>query len=192
VRYRSVYNFLRSLRSLEPPKLVMYAVSAVILIVFIGGAGYMIGNRLGQAEGVRDTLTALNLPRRPLPPPPRRFPGEVNVDAFCRSEGPYHAVTPDEYGLTVQWKDGTVSQHPLPGKADQDRALGKGQYIVCAGRTRNQFGPTSEAEWVAFRVDAICRWQYPGQEVSAVPPKEPLDLDGWRCRLPSGEPAKWA
>jgi hypothetical protein len=190
-RYRSVSLLLRNLRSQWSFRLAIYSLGTIALAVAVGVAGFRVGSKLGQAEGIRNTLSALNLPVRPLPPPVPRFPGHVDVDAFCRSEGPFQAVAPDEYGIRIEWKDGTVSEYPLPGKVDRDREFGKGRYIICAGRTRNSYARTTETEWKTVPVEAVCRWQYPGQDVKAVAPKQALDLDGWRCQLPSGAPATW-
>lgn len=191
LRYRSVSVLLRSLQSRWSFKALLYGFVALALATAVGVVGFRVGSRLGQTEGIRKTLRALKLPVRPLPPPRPRFPGHVDVDAFCRSEGPFQAVAPVEYGIVVEWEDGTVSEHPLPTKEEYDQRFGEGQYIVCAGRTRDSFGPVSETKWVVVRVRAICRWQYPGQDVRAIPPRDPRDLDGWRCQLPSGKPASW-
>ena len=191
LRYRSVSALLRNLKPHWSFKVATYLFVAMALAAAVGVIGFRVGSKLGQTEGIRRTLRALNLPVRPLPPPRPRFPGHVDVDAFCRSEGPFRAVAPDEYGISIEWDDGTVSEHPLPYKKEYDQRFGEGQYIICAGRTRNSFGPVSETNSVVVRVRAICRWQYPGQDVTAVAPREPRDLDGWRCQLPSGKPATW-
>jgi hypothetical protein len=119
IRYQPVSVLLRPLQSLGLPTLTVYLLSAIVLAIGVGLISFKTGNKLGETQGIRKALSALNLPVRPLPPPPPRFPGHVDVDAFCRSEGPYHAVAADEYGIAITWE--TVGWLSIPYQSKKNK-----------------------------------------------------------------------
>jgi len=65
----------------------LYVVAFILVLAMVGYSTFAAGKKAGYSAGVRNVLTALNLPTRPLPPPPPRFPGDVNLDEYCRSRG---------------------------------------------------------------------------------------------------------
>jgi hypothetical protein len=171
----------------------VYAVVFVAVVAAIGYLAFFAGKQAGYTSGVRSVLKALDLPTRPLPPPRPRFPGDVNLDEYCRSKGPYQVIAPTEFGLFVQPK----GQPPklvvpiTPGLIKHYEArLGK-DFLLCQGRIQHPTTNSASLQGQAFRVDEACAWQYPGQHVKAIPPRDRRYIDQWRCHLVSGSPATW-
>jgi hypothetical protein len=171
----------------------LYALAFLAVVATAGYCAFVVGKHAGYTSGVRSVLTALDLPTRPLPPPRPRFPGDVNLDEFCRSKGPYQVMAPTEFGLFIHPK----GQPPklvvpiTPGLIKHYEArLGK-DFLLCQSRIRHPTTNAASLQGLAFRVDEACAWQYPGQRVKAIPPRDRRYIDQWRCHLVSGSPATW-
>lgn len=93
-RRRSSIQIFRNLRSRSTSRAYLYALGFVALIAIIGSFSFIIGNKLGQTSAARSILKSLDLPAHPIPPPRPRFPGDVSLDEYCRSEGPYTVMAP--------------------------------------------------------------------------------------------------
>jgi hypothetical protein len=178
----------------------LYAVVFVAVVTIVGYSAFLVGKQAGYASGVRSVLTSLDLPIRPLPLPHPRFPGDVNLDEYCRSQGPFEVRGPDS-AITAHFEGGgkvTIPLIPDDQKQGLERAFGK-SYLVCAGRIRRPINfrtererlSQGESEGIIFKVDQACAWQYPGQRVHAIAPKDRNDVDAWRCYLDGGPPATW-
>jgi hypothetical protein len=159
--------------------------SFLVAVGLIGTTTFLLGKQIGHTSGVREVLRDLNLPAGQLHPPRPRFPGDVNLDEYCRSRGPYQVMVPGPLGLSVDFEGGpkVVVPLPLPDPGPE--------YLICGPRVRQPTPSSGEFAPIVFRVDLACRWQYPGQQVKAIPPKDRQDIDQWRCHLISGPPATW-
>jgi hypothetical protein len=172
---------------------VYFAVFAAVVFL-IGYGGFLVGKKVGYASGVRSALTSLNLPVRPLPLPRPRFAGDLNLDEYCRAEGPYMPFGPDAFAVSVRLPDGREMTAPGVSEEDKQRIeerLGTKNFLICASRIRPRISSIARTEYVAFPVDKACEWQYPGQQVRAVGPRDRNNIDKWRCHLASGPPATW-
>jgi hypothetical protein len=172
----------------------LYSVVFATIVLMTGYFTFSIGKNLGYTSGVRSTLTSLNLPVRPLPPPRPRFAGDLNLDEFCRAEGPYTPFGPDTFAITTRFPDGT--EMTTPGiteelKREYEKHLGTRNFLICSSRVRHFIPSEGEHDYITFPVDEACEWQYPGQQVRAVGPQDRNELDKWRCHLVSGPPATW-
>jgi hypothetical protein len=172
----------------------LYVVAFILVLAVVGYSTFAAGKKAGYSAGVRSVLTVLNLPTRPLPPPPPRFPGDVNLDEYCRSRGPYQVMAPTDVGIFVQVPGSPPILGPLPFSKEQMAAiearLGK-NVLLCQSRMRQPTSSSAESESVFFRVNEACAWQYPSQRVEAIPPKDRRYIDQWRCHVVSGPPATW-
>jgi hypothetical protein len=176
---------LKSLRSKGSLKASLYLASFLVAVGLIGTAAFIVGSQIGHTSGVREALRDLDLPAHPLPPPRPRSPGDVNLDEYCRSLGPYQVMAPGPLGLYIE-VEGTptvILPFTLPDLGPND--------LICGTRPRQPNRGTVEFDHIVFVVDRACRWQYPGQKVKAIPPKDRRDIDQWRCNLTSGPPATW-
>jgi hypothetical protein len=194
LRRESTLLILRRLYLQSAFNAYLYAVVFVAAVAMVGYSAFVVGKQAGYASGVRSVLTALDLPTRPLPPPRPRFPGDVNLDEYCRSEGPYQVMAPTDLGMVVQFEGQPPTYVGDAFSEDQKRdieaRLGK-DYLVCQSRIRRPTPSTGESDSVFFRVNKACAWQYPGQHVKAIPPRDRRYIDQWRCHLVSGPPATW-
>src|SRR4029453_1546543 len=172
----------------------LYAVVFMAVVAIAGYSMFVAGKHAGYASGVRSVLTALDLPTRPLPPPRPRFPGDVNLDEYCRSEGPYQVMAPTDLGIFVQLEGQPPiymgDPYPEDLKRDIETHIGK-DYLVCQSRIRQPTPSIGEHDSLFFPVNKACTWQYPRQHVKAIPPRDRRYIDQWRCHLVSGPPATW-
>jgi hypothetical protein len=169
-----------------------YCVVFGAIVLLIGFGAFLIGKNLGYASGVRKALTSVNLPVRPLPPPRPKFAGDLNLDEYCRAEGPYMPFGPDALAVSVRLPDGREATVPAISEREKrtiEQQLGTRNFLVCASRIRPRTGSMARNDYVAFPVDKACQWQYPGQQVRAIGPGDRNDIDKWRCHLISGPPA---
>jgi hypothetical protein len=168
------------------------AFGAIVLLIAFGA--FLGGRNLGYTSGVREALASFNLPVRPLPPPRPRSAGDLNLDEYCRAEGPYTPYGPDSLAISVRLPDGRGATVPAISERDKriiEQQLGTRSFLVCSSRIRPRTGSIARNDYVAFPVDKACQWQYPGQQVRAVGPRDRNDIDKWRCHLVSGPPATW-
>jgi predicted lysophospholipase L1 biosynthesis ABC-type transport system permease subunit len=98
----------------------LYVVAFVLVLAIVGYLTFAAGKKAGYSAGVRSVLTALNLPTRPPPP---RFPGDVNLDEYCRSRGPYQAMAPTDIGIFVQVPGSPPILGPLSFSKEQMAAI---------------------------------------------------------------------
>jgi hypothetical protein len=183
----------KNLRSKGASSTFVYSIIFLVIIGIVGTGSFLVGKQIGLTSGIRQVLKDLDLPVRPLPPPRPRFPGDLNLDEYCRSQGPYQIMVPGPSGLSVEFEDGPTFVVPYPDdlRRAAERDFGPNNYLICGSRIRQPTPSTGELDQIAFPVDAACKWQYPGQDVKAIPPKDRRDIDQWRCNLASGPPATW-
>jgi hypothetical protein len=130
LRRESTLLILRRLYLQSAVYAYLYAVVFVAVVVLIGYFAFVVGKQAGYASGVRSVLAALDLPARPLPPPRPRFPGDVNLDEYCRSEGPYQVMAPTDLGLYVQFEEGPPRRMGSPISEDQKKEI-EAELVVC-------------------------------------------------------------
>jgi len=191
IRADTTVPIVKILRSKGGFRAYLYFASFLLAVGLIGTATFILGRQIGHTSGVREVLQDLDLPTRPLPPPRPRFPGDLNLDEYCRSEGPYQIMVPGPASLSVTVEGETIT---VPFPDDLRRAAEKKyghNYLICGTRLRHPTPGAAEIEQVAFHVDKACAWQYPGQKVKAIAPKDRRQIDQWRCHLTSGPPATW-
>jgi hypothetical protein len=189
-RRRTTFLVVTSLYAHSASYAYAYCVVFGAIVLLIGYGAFLVGKNLGYASGVRKALASVNLPVRPLPP---RFAGDLNLDEYCRAEGPYMPFGPDALAVNARLPDGREGTVPAISEGEKrtiEQQLGTRNFLVCASRIRPRTGSTAKTDYVAFPVDKACQWQYPGQ-VRAVGPRNRNDIDEWRCHLVSGPPATW-
>jgi hypothetical protein len=193
IRADTTVLLAKNVRSKGASSTLIYSIAFLVIVGVVASGSFLIGKQIGLNSGVRRVLKDLDLPARPLPPPRPRSPGEVNLDEYCRSRGPYQIMVPGPFGLIVEFENGPTTVVPFPGdlRRAAERKFGPNNYLICGSRLRQPTPSTGEVEQIAFRVDDACSWQYPGQDVRAVPPKDRRDIDQWRCNSVSGPPATW-
>jgi hypothetical protein len=194
VQRRDSILLFKDLRSQGKVRAYLLVPGVAVLICVVAGVSFYVGNKLGQTSAARNILKSLDLPARPIPPPRPRFPGDVNLDEYCRSQGPYQVASPTDTGFYVQFKTGPPYFVPSIIPKDQLKKIAADlgpNFLACQSRIRQPTTSTGESDTIYFRVDDGCAWQYPGQRVRAVPPKDRHYIDQWRCQLVSGPPATW-
>jgi hypothetical protein len=194
IRYESTLLILKRLYIQSAFYASLYAVILVVVVAIVAYSAFLVGKQAGYTSGVRRVLTSLNIPTRPLPPPRPRFPGDLDLDEYCRSEGPYQVMAPTDLGIVVQF-EGQPPRYAGPAYSEEqmrelEAHFGK-DFLLCGSRIRQPSPSTGESEGVFFRVNDACAWQYPGKHVKAIPPSDRRYIDQWRCQLASGPPATW-
>jgi hypothetical protein len=161
-RRKSTLLILRRLYLQSAFYAYFYSVVFVVVVVLIGYFAFVVGKQAGYNSGVRSVLADLELPTRPLPPPRPRFPGDVNLDEYCRSEGPFQVMAPTDLGYFVQFEEGPPIpvQSPIPEgqKRQMEAALGP-NYLLCHSRIRQ---PTPSTSVMHQRLCVLIRYWLAG------------------------------
>ena len=85
IRADTTIFILKSLWSKGSLRASLYLASFLVAVGLIGTTTFLLGKQIGHTSGVREVLRDLNLPAGQLHPPRPRFPGDVNLDEYCRS-----------------------------------------------------------------------------------------------------------
>ena len=152
-RRRTTLLFVTSLYSHSAFYASIYCIVFVAIVILIGYGTSFVGKNLGYASGVRSALTSVNLPVRPLPPPRPRFAGDLNLDEYCRAEGPYMPFGPDAYTVSARLQDGremTAAGISEDDKRIIEERLGTRNFLICASRLRPGTGSIAKNDYVAF------------------------------------------
>jgi hypothetical protein len=155
-RRRTTYIILATLYSQSAFFAYFYAIVFLAVLAMVGWSTFAIGKKAGYTDGTRKVLASLNLPVRPLPPPRPRFPGDVNLDEYCRTLGPYTPFGPDEFTIVVSFEGGPTGSMALSDQQKQlmETIVGTPDFLICGSRVRQ----VTESQLVFRGYAAESRW----------------------------------